>query len=398
MKSPSAGEVPSAPDDPLPHILEPLMDLSTLDTLVEEPVTDTPRRREPVIRPRPAIATLPPPQPAPNVGKAVKSTIARHQFTLSSAIIGLLLLLVIGEGIGIGMLIRRQAAPPVSDTGAFAVETVPAGARVVVDDADRGETPLTLALPPGSHKVVLTLGSQTREMPVDIAAGGSYARHVEFAAPPPASVASGDLDIRTRPSGASVVIAGQARGKTPLTVRDLPLGNHVVLLRLNGQQLQEAVTVQAGTTVQLSAAFPATSASRSGWIAIASPVELTIVEHGQILGTTRSPRIMVPAGRHTLELVSERLGFRATRVVDVDDGKTAAFTPDLPKGTVSVNALPWAEVWVQDRKVGDTPLANLSLPIGSHELVFRHPSLGERRQDVLITAGAPARISVDMRR
>jgi serine/threonine-protein kinase len=397
MKSPSAGEVPSAPDDPLPQILEPFMDLSTLDTLIEEPATGTPRRA-PVIRPRAAIATLPPPQPASNVSKAVKATTARRQFTLSSAIIGLLVLLVIGEGIAIGMLLRRPIAPAVAATGAFAVETVPAGARVVVDGVDRGETPLQLALPPGAHTVGLTLGAQTRELPVVIAAGGSYARHVEFATPPPASVATGDLAIRTRPSGAAVVVAGQTRGKTPLTVRALPPGPHEVLLQLHGQQLQEAVTVQAGTTVQLSAAFPAPGASRSGWIALASPVELTIVEHGQILGTTRSPRIMVPAGRHTLELVNERLGFRATRVVDVEDGKTAAVTPDLPKGTVSVNALPWAEVWLQDRKVGDTPLANLSLPIGSHQLVFRHPSLGERRQDVLITAGAPARLSVDMRR
>jgi eukaryotic-like serine/threonine-protein kinase len=397
MKSPSAGEVPSAPDDPLPHILEPLMDLSTLDTLVEEPVTGTPRRAT-VIRPRAAIATLPPPQPAPNVSKAVKATTARRQFTLSSAIIGLLLLLVIGEGIAIGMLIRRPIAAPIPDSGAFVMETVPAGARVIIDDADRGETPLKLALPPGSHKVVVTLGSQTREIPVDIAAGRSYERHLEFAAPPP-SVANGGVDIRTRPSGASVVIAGQARGKTPVTVRDLPPGTHDVLLQLNGQQLRETVTVQTGTTVQLSAAFSAPSASRgSGWIAIASPVELTIVEEGQVLGTTRSPRIMVPAGRHTLELVNERLGFRATRVIDVEDGKTAALTPELPKGTVSVNALPWAEVWMQDRKVGDTPLANLSLPIGSHQLVFRHPSLGERVQDVIITAGATARISVDMRR
>jgi serine/threonine-protein kinase len=372
------------------------MDLSTLDTLVEEPVTGPPRR-VPIIRPRAAIATLPPPQPAPSVSTAVKATTTRRRFPLSSAIIGLLLLLVIGEGVAIGLLMRRSSARSDGESGGFAVETVPAGARVIVDGADRGETPLRLTLPAGAHKVVLTLGSQRREIPLDVAAGATYAHAVEFPGAP-APVTTGDLDIRTRPSGAAVVIAGQARGKTPVTVRALAPGTHDVVLQLNGQQLKEAVTVQAGTTVQLSAAFSAPGASRSGWIAIASPIELTIVENSQILGTTRSPRIMVPAGRHTLELVNERLGFRASRVVEVEDGKTAAFTPELPKGTVSVNALPWAEVWLQERKVGDTPLANLSLPIGAHQLVFRHPSLGERRQDVLITAGAPARLSVDMRR
>jgi hypothetical protein len=197
-----------------------------------------------------------------------------------------------------------------------------------------------------------------------------------------------------------VVVAGRPRGTTPLTVRDLTPGSHDVLINLAGQQLRESVTVQSGTIVQLSAAFPATGSNRaSGWIAVSSSVELTILENGQVIGTTRTPRIMVLAGRHTLELVNERLGFRASRTVEVEEGSTAAVALELPKGTVSVNALPWAEVWVQDRKVGDTPLANLSLTIGTHQLLFRHPTLGERRQEVTITAaGAPARVSVDMRR
>jgi hypothetical protein len=36
--------------------------------------------------------------------------------------------------------------------------------------------------------------------------------------------------------------------------------------------------------------------------------------------------------------------------------------------------------------------------LGSHEIVFRHPELGERRQTVIVTLGSPARVSVDMRK
>ena len=57
----------------------------------------------------------------------------------------------------------------------------------------------------------------------------------------------------------------------------------------------------------------------------------------------------------------------------------------------------FAEV-IDGRPVGTTPLANLSLPIGSHEIVWKHPQLGERRQTVTVTASMPARIGVDFSR
>ena len=104
---------------------------------------------------------------------------------------------------------------------------------------------------------------------------------------------------------------------------------------------------------------------------------------------------MVPAGRHELELVSAAFQFRATLSVDVQAGKVAATTVPLPNGALSVNALPWAEVFVDGRSVGTTPLANLPVTIGGHEIVLRHPQLGERTRTVTITAQTPVRIGVD---
>jgi hypothetical protein len=34
--------------------------------------------------------------------------------------------------------------------------------------------------------------------------------------------------------------------------------------------------------------------------------------------------------------------------------------------------------------------------LGSHQVIFRHPELGERRQDVTVTVQGPNRISMDM--
>jgi hypothetical protein len=35
--------------------------------------------------------------------------------------------------------------------------------------------------------------------------------------------------------------------------------------------------------------------------------------------------------------------------------------------------------------------------VGTHDIVFRHPDLGERHQTVVVTATEPARVSVDLR-
>jgi serine/threonine-protein kinase len=60
-----------------------------------------------------------------------------------------------------------------------------------------------------------------------------------------------------------------------------------------------------------------------------------------------------------------------------------------------VNALPWAEVSLDGRPLGITPLGNISVPIGSHEVVWRHPQLGERRRTVAVTASSAVRVGMD---
>jgi hypothetical protein len=54
-------------------------------------------------------------------------------------------------------------------------------------------------------------------------------------------------------------------------------------------------------------------------------------------------------------------------------------------------------VWIDGQQIGETPLSNVRVPIGSHELVFRHPELGEKPVRAVVTAGAPNRVSVDLR-
>jgi hypothetical protein len=104
---------------------------------------------------------------------------------------------------------------------------------------------------------------------------------------------------------------------------------------------------------------------------------------------------MLPAGTHTFNLRSEELEFNTSVPVRVTPGKTATAAVRVPTGLLSVNALPWAEVLVDGQSVGTTPLGNLVVPIGSREVVWRHPQFGERRRVVTVKERTPVRIGVD---
>jgi serine/threonine-protein kinase len=88
------------------------------------------------------------------------------------------------------------------------------------------------------------------------------------------------------------------------------------------------------------------------------------------------------------------LEYRGHQTVTVKAGQVAVVTMAPPEGLLSVNAQPWANVSIDRKDIGETPLANVKVTLGEHELVFRHPTLGERRQTVLVKAGAATRVSV----
>jgi hypothetical protein len=106
---------------------------------------------------------------------------------------------------------------------------------------------------------------------------------------------------------------------------------------------------------------------------------------------------MVPAGRHDLEIVNEQLGYQERQSVRVTAGQVAAVRLAWPNGSLSINAVPWAEAFIDGRPVGETPIGNFQVPIGTHQITFRHPQLGERSTSVTVTTREPARVGMDLR-
>jgi PEGA domain len=294
---------------------------------------------------------------------------------------------------------RRYFSSPtetVPTTGTVVVNTEPAGAAVVIDGEAHGMTPATATLKPGPHTIELSKDGVRRTMTVNVTANQQLSQFIEM---PKATAGTGDLQVRTDPPGARVVVDGQVRGTSPVTVQGLTPGNHVVVLQNDLGSVNEDVTVQAGATASLVVPLKAPQgAPVSGWISISAPAELQVLESDRLLGTSRTDRIMVAAGRHEIEVVNEALGYRTTQSIQVAPGQIARIKPDWPMGTIAINAAPWANVTLDGKDLGETPVGNTAVPIGTHEVVFKHPQLGEQRFTTTVTANTPARLSVDMRK
>lgn len=221
-----------------------------------------------------------------------------------------------------------------------------------------------------------------------VAAAGLAPAAGAAAAAPPAK--TGGLAIDTQPTGAKVSIDGRDVGVTPVTVDSLEPGRHSVVVSTPTANVRRTVRVEAGRVVNLEIPiYP-------GWVTVFSPIALDIAAEGRTIGSTETGKIMLPPGRHELTLSNREFGYSDTRTVEIHPGEERPLNVE-PKGTVSVNAHPWAEVWVDGRKAGDTPVANLKVLLGTRVFLFKHPQFGERRITMTITS-TPAVLSVDLTR
>jgi hypothetical protein len=310
---------------------------------------------------------------------------------LRIAVIALVGVAVI-EGIVIGTRSLRQPAAPT--LGTLSLQTNPPGVAVFVDGVARGNTPARLSLSAGSHIVELRGRGVPRVIPVSVTAGAEASQYLEL----PETPSSGSLLVQSDPAGARVTVDGVDHGAAPVSVADLAPGEHEVVLQgEGGAPVKQRVVIQAGVTSSVLAPVATNTGPVSGWLSVKAPVAIEIRQSGRLIGTTDSDRIMMAAGRHDIELVNDTLGYDVKRTIQVMAGKTASINIEMPMGVINLNAAPWAEVWIDGRRAGETPIGNLPITIGPHEIVFRHPQLGEKRQAVSVTLKAPVRLSVDMK-
>jgi hypothetical protein len=315
--------------------------------------------------------------------------VSQRRLRLIAAAAGVVLLV---GAIGVFFL-RGDSAPA---TGTLSVGTSPSGIPVFVDGAPHGVTPLGVELSPGEHVVELRAETERRRIPITVTAGGQVSQYFEFSRSAP--TATGELLVRTDPIGAGVTVDGKYVGRSPVSVPDLAPGTHTVVMQNEMGTQTERVIIENGRTASLVVSMGAANkASAAGWIRVEAPTDVQVLENGRIIGSSDFERIMLPVGRHDLEFVNGALGYRERRSVQVTAGQTTTLRPEWPRGSMAINAVPWAEVFIDGNRIAETPIGNVTVPIGPHEVLFRHPELGDRRLSVTVTTGEPLKVGVDLR-
>ena len=153
----------------------------------------------------------------------------------------------------------------------------------------------------------------------------------------------------------------------------------------------------AGSFFSFAASTPAPGLAR-GSLVVSAAVPVQLFERGRLVGNSWSGGVRLTIGRHELHIVNRALGIEANRTVDIGPGSTASLSIDLPPGLVTIDASPWATVQVDGAAVGKTPLADLKLAPGPHEVLFSHPRLGQQRMTIAVLSGKPLQVRRDLRR
>lgn len=214
-----------------------------------------------------------------------------------------------------------------------------------------------------------------------------------FAPAPPVPVVIDSLQ-----PGDQVLVDGHEVGVTPMT---LALRSSMRSIRVGPRPNADAAVVQPASVVDRPVDTPsetvltqAAARERRGGLRVSSPIELQVLEGDRVLGTSTDGPVVATAGKHELDFVNTEFGYQSRQVVEIKAGQIVPMKISPPDGRVSINAVPWATVSIDGNSVGETPLGNIALPVGEHQITFRHPQLGERTQKVIVKANTSTRVSV----
>jgi hypothetical protein len=283
---------------------------------------------------------------------------------------------------GIGIAARWGLSSYANAKGTAIITSTPSGAEVVVDGMSVGSTPLNLQLATGRHTLELRRHGSMFAEPLEIGRNRDSNVNIDLNVRP-----KGRLKVQSDPPGARVLVDGRDVGVAPLTVSDITVGSHTVVLESAEGSVRRRVQITETNTEELAESiFP-------GWVRVSAPVEVTVSEDGKPVPLDSGNRAMLKPGVHQLRLDNAVLGFSELHKVEVEPGATAQVSIDAPVSTLSVTSNAPADITIDGAKVGETPIINLTVKLGTRTIVAVDRLGNQQRLTVTITS-QPANVEI----
>ncbi len=142
---------------------------------------------------------------------------------------------------------------------------------------------------------------------------------------------------------------------------------------------------------------PAPAAPEFGHLLVVVEPWAEVAVDGVEKGQTPLPELRLTAGGHQLVLSNPNfVGVIRDRVQVIAGQSVQRRYSFNDSGTLRLLVRPWADVYVDGRHAGQTPIGALPLPPGSHTIVMRHPELGEKSAVVEVFRDRETVLEVEM--
>ncbi|MBI2896668.1 MAG: serine/threonine protein kinase [Deltaproteobacteria bacterium] len=220
--------------------------------------------------------------------------------------------------------------------------------------------------------------------------------------PTPASILYGALQVTSVPAGARVVFDGQDRPEpTPTIITEVTVGEPHSVVVISGDSPPQSRTVRLSTDGQFETLdFRFATESRDGGVAARDggahpPVGVKLVAFS--LRTEPPTKVVldsrtlgqspistrVSPGSHVLRLTDSANQINYTTSIRVADGQPFSTTIAIPRGTLKVNVLPWANVTVNGRPLGQTPIPPRPVFAGRYSVRIENPTLNRSETQIV---------------
>lgn len=224
---------------------------------------------------------------------------------------------------------RKYAITLTSDSATLALNSEPAGATVLLNGVNRGETPCTIErVPSGETDIEITLdGFKPYTDTVKLSAGENQTVTATLRAIP------SNLKIVSIPTGARIYVDNQFQGKAPVTLHHIAPGSYRVRAEMKAHD-PLARTIEIGRARDLVEELRLLK--NAGRIEITTePAGVSVLIDGKTKGVTstdtnRTDRVsepftiaLVPSGVHVLKLT--QAGYYETRI-DLDIARDETHT------------------------------------------------------------------------
>ena len=263
-------------------------------------------------------------------------------------------------------------------TGSLMVESDPANATIFFDGKDVGTTPeIIMSSAKGTHTVEVRMkGYDLWERKVDIEPGTEKSLIAIL------QLKTKSLNIKSKPSGATIFINGEEAGPAPKTITELDPGTHKVEVRMDGyKNWCENVEVNADKENHITAVLR----KLTGSLNIKSePSNAIIIVNGKETGPT--PLIINEQVPGTYMVEAKMDGYKNwTKNIEVSADKENQITAVLQiiPGSFRINSEPSnAVIFIDGREAGTTPLIITDPDQGKHLVEVKMDGYEDWRESV----------------